>query len=125
MAFGYGVAGTGNENLAFAGVALVLALLYFVMTIMNLFGEKLGSPGRKFIFEMDKVMGGLLGIPHYSKFEGILLLFAFIGLILPWTYGAISLDLGIYRMRITANNISLVSVLGIMTGAVYLLICIF
>ena len=28
-------------------------------------------------------------------------------------------------MRITANNISLVSVLGIMTGAVYLLICIF
>ena len=37
-----------------------------------------------------QVMGGLLGIPHYSKLEAILLLFAFIGLILPWTYGAIS-----------------------------------
>ena len=59
---------------------------------------------------MDEVMGGLLGIPHYSKLDAVVLLFASIGFFLTWSY-----DL----------TISFVSFLGIMAGAVYMLICVF
>ena len=104
------MAGSTTENYVFAGIATVLAIVYLLLAVMNLFGEHLGSKGRRFIFEMDEVMGGLLGIPHYSKLEGGLLLFVAIGLLLSWSY------------NITT---SLVSVLAILTGAVYSLICIF
>ena len=83
---------------------------YLIMALMNLLGERLGSPGRRFIFEMDEVMGGLLGIPHYSKLEFVLLMFTSLGFWLTW---------------VLQPEAVLVSVLGILTGTVYMLVCVF
>ena len=55
-------------------------------------------------------MGGLLGIPHYSKVEFIFLTFTSVGFFLTWVYEPL---------------ISFVTVLTILTGTVYLLICVF
>ena len=55
-------------------------------------------------------MGGLLGIPHYSKLEFIFLTFTSVGFFLTWVYDPV---------------ISFVTVLTILTGTVYLLICLF
>ena len=57
-----------------------------------------------------QVMGGLLGIPHYSKLEFIFLSFTSVGFFLTWVYDPL---------------ISFVTVLTILTGTVYLLICVF
>ena len=101
--------GSQTENYVFAGISVLLVVVYVFMTLMNAFGECLGSPGRRFIFEMDEVMGGLLGIPHYSKLEAPILLFTSIGFVLTWFYDPV---------------ISFVSVLGILTGTVYMFICV-
>ena len=55
-------------------------------------------------------MGGLLGIPHYSKLEFIFLTFTSVGFFLTWAYDPL---------------ISFITVLTILTGTVYLLICVF
>ena len=47
--------GTETENYVFAGICVPLGIFYLIMSIMNLLGEFLGSPGRRFIFEMDEV----------------------------------------------------------------------
>ena len=99
-----------TENYVFAGLCVPLGVFYFIMALMNLLGERLGSPGRRFIFEMDEVMGGLLGIPHYSKLEFVLLLFTSLGFWLSW---------------VLEPETVLVSVLGILTGTVYMLVCVF
>ena len=57
-----------------------------------------------------QVMGGLLGIPHYSKLEFIFLTFTSVGFFLTWVYDPL---------------ISFITVLTILTGTVYLLICVF
>ena len=56
-----------------AGLGTPLGCFFLVFTILNLFGELLGSFGRIFILEMDAIMGGLLGIPHYSKIEALMI----------------------------------------------------
>ena len=99
-----------TENYVFAGLCVPLGVFYLIMALMNLLGERLGSPGRRFIFEMDEVMGGLLGIPHYSKLEFVLLLFTSLGFWLSW---------------VLQPEAVLVSVLGILTGTVYMLVCVF
>ena len=99
-----------TENYVFAGLCVPLGVFYLIMALMNLLGERLGSPGRRFIFEMDEVMGGLLGIPHYSKLEFVLLLFTSLGFWLTWAL---------------QPEAVLVSVLGILTGTVYMLVCVF
>ena len=53
-------------------------------------------------------MGGLLGIPHYSKLEFILLAFTSTGLFLAWA---------------TDPALGLVTVLGLLTGTLYMLVC--
>ena len=55
-------------------------------------------------------MGGLLGIPHYSKLEFVFLTFTSVGFFLTWVYDPV---------------VSFVTVLTILTGTVYLLICLF
>ena len=62
----------------------LISLALGVFTFLNLFGESLGAFGRKFIFEMDEVMGGLLGLPHYSKFEAVMLAFGTAAGVLCW-----------------------------------------
>ena len=99
-----------TENYVFAGICVPLGVFYFIMAMMNLLGERLGSPGRRFIFEMDAVMGGLLGIPHYSKLEFVFLLFTSAGFWLTWVHDP---------------EVILVTVLGILTGAIYMLVCVF
>ena len=47
--------GSVTELYVSAGLCLPLGLLFLVMALMNLLGEHLGSPGRRFIFEMDEV----------------------------------------------------------------------
>merc|ERR1712146_49633 len=44
-----------------------------------------GSQGVKFCYEMDTIMGGLLGIPRYSKIEAAVLLPSAAGLFLSWS----------------------------------------
>ena len=128
--------GSVTELYVSAGLCLPLGLLFLVMALMNLLGEHLGSPGRRFIFEMDEVgrrdndifseefilkhfkkycencacqvMGGLLGIPHYSKLEFILLAFTSTGLFLAWAQDP---------------ALGLVTVLGLLTGTLYMLVC--
>ena len=103
--------GTATENYVFAGISVILGIFYLIMALMNALGEFLGSPGRRFIFEMDDVMGGLLGIPHYSKLEFPILLFTSLGFFLTWVHDD--------------PVVSFVTVLGILTGTIYMVICTF
>ena len=48
--------GSQTENYVFAGICVPLGIFYLIFSIMNLLGEFLGSPGRRFIFEMDEVI---------------------------------------------------------------------
>lgn len=103
--------GSVTENYVFAGISVLLGIFYLIMALMNALGEFLGSPGQRFIFEMDDVMGGLLGIPHYSKLEFPILMFTSIGgFFLTWVYDP---------------DVSFVTVLGILTGTIYMVICTF
>merc|ERR1712047_40059 len=62
-----------------ATLALLLGLMFTALGVANLFGQLLGPKGKIFIFEMDQVMGELLGIPNYSKLEAVLLLLGAVG----------------------------------------------
>jgi hypothetical protein len=79
-----------------------------VMAFMNLLHNTgaLGSFGNRFGYEMDTVMGGLLGIPHYSKIEFLMLGFAGVGAFLSWT-----------------STYELITVLGFIDAASYMVIC--
>lgn len=68
----------------------------------------MGSNGAKFVYEMDEVMGGLMGVPHYSKYEGAIMLIAAIGCL--HVLGA-------------STNKELYIVLGLVVGGAYMLVC--
>jgi len=91
-----------------ATLALLLGLMFTALGVANLFGQLLGPKGKIFIFEMDQVMGELLGIPNYSKLEAVLLLLGAVGAFLCWSSEA---------------TISLVSILGLLIGTVYMGVC--
>jgi len=91
-----------------AALALLLGLMYTAFGLANLFGQLLGPKGKIFIFEMDEVMGGLLGIPNYSKLEAILLFLGAVGAFLCWSSQA---------------TVSFVAILGLLVGTVYMAIC--
>lgn len=86
----------------------LLGLMFTVFGIFNLVHDcgVLGSFGHKFGYEMDAIMGGLLGIPHYSKIEFLMLWFAAAGAFLSWT-----------------SNYELITVLGLASAASYMYIC--
>ena len=92
-----------------AGLAVPLGIFFCVFTILNLFGKHFGSFGRMFIFEMDEVMGGLLGIPHYSKVEAVMIGSGALGAWLLWFRDPV------YQ---------LVSILGLLIVCIYLFICV-
>ena len=56
--------GTETENYVFAGICVPLGIFYLIFSIMNLLGEFLGSPGRRFIYEMDEVIKIFLENPE-------------------------------------------------------------
>merc|ERR1712227_916194 len=87
-----------------AGLAVPFGIFFCVFTILNLFGKHFGSFGRMFIFEMDEVMGGLLGIPHYSKLEAIMIGSGAAGSWLQWVRDPL---------------VQLVSVLGLIIVNIY------
>merc|ERR1719414_1682783 len=68
------------------GLCTLLGLPFTIFGILNLLHNTgvFGSFGHKFGYEMDAVMGGLLGIPHYSKIEFLMLGFAATGAFLSW-----------------------------------------
>ena len=96
-----------------ASLAFLLGLIFTALALANLFGQMLGPKGKLFIFEMDEVdssesrfkviqvfgkylslalkshflqvMGGLLGIPNYSKLEAVLLFLGAVGAFLCWS----------------------------------------
>ena len=90
-----------------AGLGVPLGCFFLVFTVLNLFGELLGSFGRMFIFEMDAVMGGLLGIPHYSKIEALMIGCGSVGAFLLWSRDPVC---------------QLLSILGLVIVGLYLLI---
>jgi hypothetical protein len=99
----------GNMELYIsAGLGTPLGCFFLVFTILNLFGELLGSFGRMFIFEMDAVMGGLLGIPHYSKIEALMVGCGSAGAFLLWSRNPVC---------------QLFSILGLLVVDLYVLIC--
>ena len=71
----------------FCGLATALCFVFSVFALFNLvanFGV-LGSFGSKFLYEMDVVMGhGLMGVPHYSKVEAMILGVGSLGLFTCW-----------------------------------------
>jgi len=53
-----------------------LGIFMAVFTVLNAvsdIGNPFGTFGTKFIYEMDEIMGGQLGLPHYSKIEVLFL----------------------------------------------------
>ena len=66
------IQGRDVELYTSAGLAIPFGLFFLIFAVKNIFGEVMGPGGRIFIFEMDAVMGGLLGIPHYSKLEAVI-----------------------------------------------------
>ena len=101
--------GSDVEFYISAGVSVPFGIFFCVFTILNLFGKHLGSFGRMFLFEMDEVMGGLLGIPHYSKLEAIMIGSGAVGSWLLWVRDPL---------------VQLVSVLGLIIVNIYFYICV-
>jgi hypothetical protein len=63
-------------GILFNGACTTMGMFYAMFALFNLVGDSgaLGSFGAKFIFEMDRVMGALIGIPkYYSKVEAVIL----------------------------------------------------
>ena len=91
-------------------LAVLLGLMFAFFTVLNLFADlpsnPFGSFGVRFIYEMDEVMGGLLGVPHYSKVEAVLLAVGCAG---AW-------------IAVFTDGL-LVPCLGFICGAAYMLIC--
>ena len=89
-------------------ICTLFGLLFSYFAYMNLRGEQLGKEGRRFIFEMDVVMGGLLGLPRFSKIEGTVLGLGAVGAFLSWS---------------TAPTHQLITVVGLMLLVIYLVVC--
>ena len=71
----------------FCGLATALSFIFSIFALFNLVADfgVLGSFGSKFLYEMDEVMGrGLMGVPHYSKVEGLILVIGSLGLFTCW-----------------------------------------
>lgn len=62
-------------SLVLAVVTGAVCVLFAVFAVLNIFARcgVFGRFGAKFHYEMDVVMGGLVGIPFYSFFEGVIL----------------------------------------------------
>lgn len=98
------------EALASGTCVAMLAVLFLFIAFMNLFGSFafMGSAGAKFVYEMDKVMGGLLAVPYYSKVEAVLMLLAALG-----AFGIFRADAAVYVVA------------GLLLALAYLLVCYF
>lgn len=105
--------GTDAEYYICGALCSFLGLFMFVMAMFNLFHNSgmLGTFGAKFGYEMDVVMGGLMGLPNYSKIEYLMLIFAATGFFATWVHHPMAYQL--------------VAVLGIMVAATYMVICFF
>ena len=69
----------------FCGVATALSAIFSIFALFNLacsFSES--SFFSKFHYEMDEVMGGLMGVPFWSKFEACILIVGSLGLFTCW-----------------------------------------
>ena len=86
----------------------LLGLLFAKFSHMNLRGASLGKEGRRFIFEMDEVMGGLMGIPRFSRLEGSVLALGSIGSFLAWS---------------SNPTMQTLTVLGLVLLMVYMVVC--
>jgi hypothetical protein len=63
----------------------MLILVFIPMGYMNAFWNfHSGATFKHFGLEMDSVMGGLLRIPHWSKFEAVFAIFGIVGGISSW-----------------------------------------
>ena len=69
-------------NIIYMSVCTVIATFFATFALFNVVADfgTLGSFGAKFLYEMNEVMGSLIGIPHYSKLEAIILSVASFGL---------------------------------------------
>ena len=89
-------------------ICTLFGMLFSYFAYMNLWGERLGKEGRRFIFEMDVVMGGLLGLPRFSKIEGTVLSLGAVGAFLSWS---------------TDPTHQVLTVIGLMLLVIYLVVC--
>lgn len=64
-------------------LTFILGVLFLLFAIFNACGRNLGTFGAQFNYEMDEVMGGLLGIAHYGIIEAVIFLVASLGAL--WT----------------------------------------
>ena len=92
-------------NVASAG----LGIMFTGFAGMNLLGDFVGGTFlNKFIYEMDQVMGGQLGLPHYSKVEACML-----------ALGAA----GAWSSLLAPERGTLLPVCGFISAAAYMFIC--
>ena len=93
-------------------VSAGLGLMLTGFAGLNLVGEFVGGTFfNKFIFEMDRVMGGQLGIPHYSKVEFCMLALGAAG---AWT--------SVFSDS-TDPSRQLLPIVGFISAAAYMFIC--
>ena len=74
-----------NEYIICGSLATVFSIATAFFTYMNLtWNWQNTSAANKFGHEMDCVMGRMLGIPHFSKLEGLMMGIGTIGLWMSW-----------------------------------------
>ena len=97
-----------TESIISSTLCTVSALIFIKFSILILFGGRLGKVGRRFQFEMDEVMGGLMGIPRFSHLEGVVLGFGAIGALMSWS---------------ADPAMQLLTVMGLSLIVVYMVVC--
>ena len=75
-----------NEYILCGSLATLFSVVTGFFSYMNLtWNWQNTSAANKFGHEMDSVMGKMLGIPHFSKLEGIMMGMGTIGLWMSWS----------------------------------------
>ena len=97
-----------TEHIVASVLCTLFALLFAKFSAMNLLGARLGKGGRRFVFEMDVVMGGLLGIPKFSRIEGTVLGLGAAGALLAWSRDP---------------TLQMLTVIGLLLIVVYMVVC--
>lgn len=92
-------------------LVVTVALLFTCIAFVDFFGDcfLMGRSGAKFYHELNIVVGGLLGIPRYSKVEGVIFTL---------------LALGCFNVFTTSGQKQLWIIVGIMGGVAYMIMVI-
>lgn len=101
------ILGSGFAWYASCVLCTLFGVLLLVTALMNYFQRFRDRGGQRFIYEMDNVAGALVGIRNFSIVEGTLCLVAGLACLSAWSI---------------APGMLLLTVLGLLLGAVYFIL---